>query len=154
MKTSLFPLVLLFSFFTHITAGATGSTGIAPQGAVHKMLQGKWQVTVDADMLPDSNRQENAAPDEADFAVMTYGFFGNGVFNRTVQRGAERLEEQGTWELSEDGRHILLLFPGKSAVRAEIKYIEADEMVLAEFTTDTDNNIAQREVRQMYFAKI
>ncbi|HRD80013.1 MAG: hypothetical protein IAE84_05110 [Saprospiraceae bacterium] len=153
MKTSFLPLVLLLSFFATTQIQATADTGNMPQGAVHKMLEGKWQVTINADELPQAAREENAAPDNADFAVITYRFADNGALTRSVQRGAARWEESGEWQLTEDGRYISFHFSGKAAVQAEIKYIEADEMVLAQPSGATDSNL-QNEVRQLYFTKM
>lgn len=153
MKTSFFPLVLLLSFFTTASVQATTDTRTMPQGAVHKMLEGKWQVTVNADELPQPAREENAAPDDAELAVITYRFSDDGTLSRSIQRGAARWEELGVWNLSEDNRYISFQFPGQAAIQAEIKYIEADEMVLAQPSDATGSNL-QNEVRQLYFTKM
>jgi hypothetical protein len=153
MKTSYFPLVLLLSFFTTASIQATTDTRTMPQGAVHKMLEGKWQVTVNADELPQPAREENAAPDDAELAVITYRFSDDGTLSRSIQRGAARWEELGVWNLSEDNRYISFQFPGQAAIQAEIKYIEADEMVLAQPSGTTSSNL-QNEVRQLYFTKM
>lgn len=153
MKTSFFPLVLLMSFFTTTSIQAATDTENMPQGAVHKMLEGKWQVTVNADELPQPAREENAAPDEAGFAVITYRFSHDGALSRSIQRGDARWEERGEWSLSEDGRYILFRFADKPAEKAEIKYIESDEMVLAQASVANGSNL-QNEVRQLYFSKM
>lgn len=153
MKTSFFPLVLLLSLLVTTSIQAVTDTGNMPQGAVHKMLEGKWQVTVNADVLPQAAREENAAPDDAEFAVITYRFSDNGTLTRSVQRTTARTEEQGDWELSEDGHYIIFRFSGKPAERVEIKYIEADEMVLAQ-VSDTNGGNLSGTVRQLYFTKM
>jgi len=153
MKTSYFPLVLLLSLITTASVQATTNTENMPQGAVHKMLAGRWQVTVNADELPQPAREENAAPDDAELAVITYRFSDDGALSRSIQRGATRWEELGTWNLSEDNRYISFQFPGQAAIQAEIKYIEADEMVLAQSSGATGNNL-QSELRQLYFTKM
>lgn len=153
MKTSYFPLVLLLSLFATVQIQAAADIENMSQGAVHKMLEGKWQVTVNADELPQVAREENAAPDNAEFAIVTYRFDDNGSLTRSVQRGTVRTEEQGAWELSEDGHYIVFRFSGKPEEKVEIKYIEADEMVLAQATGINSGNLPG-ETRQLYFTKM
>lgn len=68
-------------------------------------------------------------------ALLEYDFNANGQFTKTIYLNKEvKSKIQGEWQLSEDGKYVLLQFQDKSGIfygfSAEIKYFFHDELVL------------------------
>ncbi len=153
MKTAIFLIVLSLTSLTVQAETMWPGEKSALQGVVHERLQGCWQNTVSAIELPEMAREENAGPQGAETATLQYQFRENGAFVRSIDHGTTHVEEHGRYEVSADGRFVLLYFPGKEVEKAAIKYIELDEMVLEQPLRIPGSPLSM-ENRQIFFNKV
>ncbi len=90
---------------------------------------------------------------------LRYHFRDNGTYTKTLGGAETQIQEEGTWEVSEDGKHLLMrsksLCNGQEVAVtqvATIKYLQLDELVL-EQSICVDGVAVSAESKDFYFNK-
>ncbi len=93
------------------------------------------------------------------YGSLRYHFRENGTYLKTLGGAETRIEEEGTWEISEDGKHLLMrsksLCDGQQVSVtqvATIKHLDLDELVL-EQSICVDGVAVSAEPTDFYFNK-
>lgn len=103
----------------------------AAVNSMKKMLDGRWE--------------NNTYPFEIrdiEGAYLKYRFFAGGRMERLCGSAEKNIRAAGDWELSNDGRHIIMSFDDGSTVVAEVKHLDLDELVLTHVLSCEDQRFA------------
>lgn len=110
------------SIATSIT-GEEGTSALALKTI--GLLTGQWENMV----YPFEVQTSNGLPLEG--AFLRYEFRANGSYVKTLGSKTTRANDSGQWSVSNDGQYLLLYDDcSKEPLKAKIKYIQLDELVL------------------------
>lgn len=155
IKTISFILALSLTCASYLQAGnspATNNDGdtieAAAMAAIRTQLIGQWEnpfFTLEF----DSNKN----------GFLKYHFREDGTYTKILGGGELPIEEEGTWEVSEDGKYLLMrsqnLCDGQPAMVtqvATIKHLSLDEMVLQQ-SVCVDGVAVSGESKDFFFNK-
>lgn len=124
------------------------STVSAKVANIRASLIGRWENPFFAlDTQPSS------------YGSLRYHFRDNGTYVKTLGGAETRIEEEGTWEISDNGKHLLMRSkslcdgqPVSVTQVATIKHLELDELVL-EQSICVDGIAVSSEPTDFYFNK-
>ncbi|WP_425422600.1 hypothetical protein [Phaeodactylibacter xiamenensis] len=92
------------------------------------------------------------APDMED-AYLQYQFSEDGTFVRKLGNGNRKLEEAGSYLVSDDGHYVLLQFDNSCITVVALKYLQLDELVLQHVLRCEDPAFATGR-KDFYFNKL
>jgi len=108
------------------STSAAHKTASADKARIKKQLVGEWGIN--GILIRQASAKIQVG--------MTYSFHSNGMYSKILNNQEINITEVGNWEISEDGKSIILHAHSKHcAEKVRIKLLDLDEMVLEQSLT-------------------
>ncbi|GJM32125.1 MAG: hypothetical protein DHS20C18_11260 [Saprospiraceae bacterium] len=112
------------------------------------LLNGQWE-----NMVYPFEVQNDGNKMPLEGAFLRYEFRADGSYVKTLGCKSSRINSSGSWSVSNDGNHLLLYEDcDKAPLKAKIKYIELDELVLEQALVSGEPQFCTGK-KDFFFAK-
>ena len=116
---------------------------------VENSLIGSWENSI----YPFEVQAENGTRKQMEGAFLKYYFNENGTYKKVMGTREKKIEEFGSWEVSEDASTLVITSDCTATQSIKIKYLQLDELVLEQSLKSTEVDFCTG-VKDFFFNKI